>query len=203
MRINRKNNCLPFRSPKHIRWDRQRADQELLRIATEYGKCWNPIDWHRLSQAYYDGFDDARTEYRRLHDEDVATIAAHHRAEIQELKANWIPPDEADEAIQKIYALRQERDELLESMDLLRKLGLPPIQQGPSGQGTSPIDRKTKLSESVIQSAKSAMNSSMPWNWFAKRPNGRMLGTFAQEFRSYLSRFGLDNPKDPLAKPTL
>jgi hypothetical protein len=47
------------------------------------------------------------------------------------------------------------------------------------------------------------MNSSMPWNWFAKRLNARMLGTFGQEFRSYLPLFGLDNPKYPLVKPTL
>jgi hypothetical protein len=124
LRTNRKNKSAPFRSPKHIRWDRQRSDQELLRVATEYGKCWNPIHWRRLTQGYYDGFDDARTEYRRLHDEDLAAIEERYHAEIEELKANWIPPDEAEEAIQKIHALRKERDELLESMDLLRKIGL-------------------------------------------------------------------------------
>jgi hypothetical protein len=200
---NRKKNASPFRSPKHIRWDRQRADQELLRVATEYGKCWNPIHWERLTQGYYDGFDDARAECCRLHYEDLAAITARHRAEIDDLKANWIPPDEADEAIQKIYALRKERDELLESMDLLRKLGLPAINQASSGQGASPINRKTKLLESVIYSARRAMNSSMPWTWFAKRLNARMLGTFGQEFRSYLPLFGLDNPKYRLVKPTL
>ena len=90
MRTIRKNNVSPFRSPKHIRWDRQRSDQELLHVATEYGKCWNPQHWHELTQGYYDGFDDARTEYRRRQDEDLAATKERYRAEIEELKANWI-----------------------------------------------------------------------------------------------------------------
>jgi hypothetical protein len=189
LRTNRKNKSAPFRSPKHIRWDRQRSDQELLRVATEYGKCWNPIHWHRLTQGYYDGFDDARTEYRRLHDEDLAAIEERYRAEIEELKANWIPPDEAEEAIQKIHALRKERDELLESMDLLRKIGFPAIRQ-------------KKLSERFIRCTKTAMNSLIPWTGFAKRPNAEMLGAIVQKCRGYPLRFGVGHPKDPLVKST-
>lgn len=187
MSTNRKNDGLPFRSPKHIRWDRQRADRELLRIATEYGKCWNPTRWHRLTQGYYDGFDDARTEYQRLHDEDVATITAHHRAEIQELKANWIPPDEADEAIQKIYALRKERDELLESMELLRNIGFPAIRQ-------------KKQSERLMHCAKSAINSAGLWNCLPKRPNAWILGAFVRKFCRYGLPFAVEHPKNPLVK---
>jgi hypothetical protein len=129
MRMNRQHNAASPRWPKHMRWDRQRSDPELLGVATEYGKCWNPIHWHRLMQGYYDGFDDARTEYRRRQDEDLAATKESYRAEIEELKANWIPPDEAEAAIQEIYALRKERDELLESMDLLRKIGFPAIRE--------------------------------------------------------------------------
>jgi hypothetical protein len=189
LRTNRKNKSAPFRSPKHIRWDRQRSDQELLRVATEYGKCWNPIHWHRLTQGYYDGFDDARTEYRRLHDEDLAAIEERYHAEIEELKANWIPPDEAEEAIQKIHALRKERDELLESMDLLRKIGFPAIRQ-------------KKLSERFIRCTKTAMNSLIPWTCFAKRPNAGMLGAIVQKCRGYPLRFGVGHPEDPLVKST-
>jgi len=189
LRTNRKNNHLPFRSPKHIRWDRQRSDQELLRVATEYGKCWNPIHWHRLTQGYYDGFDDARTEYRLLHDEDFAAIKERYRVEIEELKANWIPPDEAEEAIQKIYALRKERDELLESMDLLRKIGFPAIKE-------------KKLSERFIRCAKEAMNSSISWTCFAKRLNAGMVGSFGRHFRDCLLRFGVEHPNDQLVKST-
>jgi hypothetical protein len=118
MRMNGQHNAASPRWPKHMRWDRQRSDPELLGVATEYGKCWNPIHWHRLMQGYYDGFDDARTEYRRRYDEDLAAAKERHRAEIEELKANWIPPDEAEQAIQKIYALRKERDELLDAIRL-------------------------------------------------------------------------------------
>jgi hypothetical protein len=188
LRTNRKNNAAPFRSPKHMRWDRQRSDLELLRVATEYGKCWNPTHWHRLTQGYYDGFDDARTEYRRLHDEDLAAIKERYHAEIAELKANWIPPDEAEEAIQKIHALRKERDELLESMDLLRKIGFPAIRQ-------------KKLSERFIRCTKMAMSSLIPWTCFAKRPNAGMLGAFIQKFRSPL-RFSVRHPEDTLVKST-
>jgi hypothetical protein len=87
-------------------------------MAEEYGKCWNPIHWHRLTQGYYDGFEDARTEYERRYDQELAAAKERHRAEIEELKANWIPPDEAEQAIQKIYALRKERDELLNAIRL-------------------------------------------------------------------------------------
>ena len=186
MRTNRKNSAFPFRSPKHIRWDRHRADKELLRIATEYGKCWNPMNWDRLTQGYYDGFEDARTEYRRLHDEDVATITAHHRAEIQELKANWIPPDEADEAIQKIYALRKERDELLECMELLRKIGFPAIRQ-------------KKQFDRFMHCAKSAINSAGLWTCLPKRPNGWILGTFIRKFCRSCLRFAVKH-SNPLLK---
>jgi hypothetical protein len=182
LRTNRKNNAAPFRSPRHIRWDRQRSDPELLHVATEYGKCWNPQHWHRLTQGYYDGFDDARTEYRRLHDEDLAATKERSRAEIEELKANWIPPDEAEAAIQEIYALRKERDELLESMDLLRKIGFPAISQ------------KT-LSEKLMGCAKRAMDSSIAWTCCKKRPNAGMLGALVQKVRGYLLRFGVGHPQ--------
>jgi hypothetical protein len=170
LRTNRKSNVSPFRSPKHIRWDRQRSDLELLRVATEYGKCWNPVHWHRLTQGYYDGFDDARTEYRRQRDEDLAAIKECHRDEMDELKANWIPPDEADEAIQKIYALRKERDELLESMELLRKIGFPAIRQ-------------KKLSERFMRCAKSAINSLIPWTASRK---GRVPEFSARSYRNFV-----------------
>jgi hypothetical protein len=189
LRTIRKNNVSPFRSPKHIRWDRQRSDQELLHVATEYGKCWNPQHWHRLTQGYYDGFDDARTEYRRRHDEDLAATKERYRAEIEELKANWIPPDEAEAAIQEIYALRKERDELLESMDLLRKIGFPAM-------------REKKLSERLMGCAKRALNSSIAWTCCGRRPNAGMLRAFVQKARGYLLRFGVGTPKDPLIKST-
>jgi hypothetical protein len=118
MRMNDQHNAASPRWPKHMRWDRQRSDQDLHRMAEEYGKCWNPIHWHRLTQGYYDGFEDARTEYERRYDQELAAAKERHRAEIEELKANWIPPDEAEQAIQKIYALRKERDELLNAIRL-------------------------------------------------------------------------------------
>jgi hypothetical protein len=77
--------------------------------------------------------------------------------------------DEADEAIQKIYALRKERDELLESMELLRNIGFPAIRQ-------------KKLSERLMHCAKSAINSAGLWNCLPKRPNAgfwaRSCGNF-------------------------
>ena len=121
MRTNGQHNVSSPHGPKHMRWDRQRSNPDLHRMAEEYGRCWNPIHWHRLTQGYYDGFEDARTEYERRYDEELAAAKERHRAEIEELKANWIPPDEAEQAIQKIYALRKERDELLDEIDLLRE----------------------------------------------------------------------------------
>jgi hypothetical protein len=189
LRTNRKNNASPFRSPRHIRWDRQRSDHELLHVATEYGKCWNPVHWQRLTQGYYDGFDDARTEYRRRHDEELAATKERYRAEIEELKANWIPPDEAEAAIQEIYALRKERDELLESMDLLRKIGFPAM-------------REKKLSEKLKGCARRGLNSSNAWTFGGMRLNAAMLGAFVQKVRGYFLRFGVRYQKNPLIKST-
>ena len=189
MRTNGQHNTSSPQWPMHMRWDRQRSNPDLHRMAEEYGKCWNPTHWHRLTQGYYDGFEDARTEYKRRYDEELAATKERHRAEIEELKANWIPPDEAEEAIQKIYALRKERDELFESMDLLRKIGFPAIKQ-------------EKLFERFNRCAKKAMNSSNPWTCFAKRSNVGMLGAFGQKFRGYFLRFGVEHPNNPLAKST-
>jgi hypothetical protein len=121
MLTNAQHNASSPQWQKHMRWDRQRSNPDLHRMAEEYGKCWNPIHWHRLTQGYYDGFEDAQTEYERRYDEELAAEKELHRAEIEQLKANWIPPDEAEQAIQKIYALRKERDELLDVIDLLRE----------------------------------------------------------------------------------
>ena len=125
MRTNRKNNASPFRSPKHIRWDRRRPDQELLHVATEYGKCWNPQHWQRLTQGYYDGFDDARTEYRCRHDDDLTATEERYRAEIEELKANWIPPDEAEAASRKFTRCAKSAMNYSNPWTCFAKLGSP------------------------------------------------------------------------------
>jgi len=119
----------------------------------------------------------------------LAAIKERYRTEIEEVKANWIPPDEAEAAIQEIYALRKERDELLESMDLLRKIGFPAM-------------REKKLSEKLMGCAKRALNSSIAWTFCGMRPNAGMLGAFVQKVRGYFLRFGVGHPKDPLIKST-
>ena len=72
MRTNGQHNTSSPQWPMHMRWDRQRSNPDLHRMAEEYGKCWNPTHWHRLTQGYYDGFEDARTEYKRRYDEELA-----------------------------------------------------------------------------------------------------------------------------------